>query len=117
MVIHKRTKLTPLQPEALYNDRYAHRMRICDLMRKYQVSAPTVYKIINRGKQNDFTVHKSTNHRFRCLKYGIKRLAKIEHDIEERLKKQVPTGRDTTRITPVRWSILIVSVCHCSRDS
>ena len=88
MVIHKRTKLTPLQRKALYTDRYAHRMRICDLMRKYQVSAPTVYKIINHGRQNDFSVHKSINHRFRCLKYGIKRLAKIEHTIEERLKNQ-----------------------------
>jgi len=28
------------------------------------------------------------NHRFHCLKYGIKRLNKIEHEIEERLKKQ-----------------------------
>lgn len=88
MVIHKRTKLTPLQREALYKDRYENHMRICDLMRKYGVSAPTVYKILNRGRRNDFTVHKSINHRYRCLKYGIKRLSKIEHEIEERLKKQ-----------------------------
>lgn len=88
MVIHKRTKLTPLQREALYNDRYTNHMRICDLMRKYHLSAPSVYKIINRGRQNDFTIHKSINHRYRCLKYGIKRLAKIEHEIEQRLKKK-----------------------------
>ena len=47
-----------------------------------------MYKIINRGRQDDFAVHKSINHRLRCLKYGIKRLNKIEHEIEERLKKQ-----------------------------
>lgn len=88
MVIHKRTKLTPLQREALYNDRYTNHMRICDLMRKYHLLAPSVYKIINRGRQNDFTIHKSINHRYRCLKYGIKRLAKIEHEIEQRLKKK-----------------------------
>ncbi len=88
MVIHKRTKLTLLQREALYNNRYTNRMKICDLIRKYHLSALTVYKIINRDRQNDFLVHKGINHRFHCLKYGIKRLNKIEHEIEERLKKQ-----------------------------
>jgi len=88
MIIHKRTRLKPIQREALYNDRYTHQMRICDLIRKYSVSAPTVYKIVKRGRHNDFSVHLSTNHRFRCLKFGIKRLSKIEHEIQERLKKQ-----------------------------
>ncbi len=88
MVIHKRTKLTPFQREALYKDRYTHRMRLCDLILKYHVSAPTVYKIVKRGQHNDFSIHSSTNHRFRCLKFGIKRLSKIERAIQERLKKQ-----------------------------
>ena len=36
----------------------------------------------------DFSIHKSTNARFRCFKYGMRRLARIEKDIEEKLKKQ-----------------------------
>jgi len=43
---------------------------------------------LHRGRKNDFTIHSSANKRFRCLKYGIKRLSKIEKKTEERLKKQ-----------------------------
>lgn len=88
MVVHKRTKLTPVTREAIYNDYTHDRIRVCDLMRKYQVTAPTIYRVLKRGRVKDFSVHKSTNHRYRCLKWGIKRLSKIESEIEERLKNQ-----------------------------
>ena len=88
MVIHKKTRLTPYQREQVYQDYYQNQLRICDLIRKYHVTAPTIYKILERGRQKDFTIHKSVNHRFRCLEYGIKRLSKIERDVEERLKRK-----------------------------
>jgi transposase InsO family protein len=88
MVIHKRTRLTPLQRKEVYEDHYVHHIRKCDLARKYGVSRPTIDKILRRGKEKDFFIHRSTNKRFRCLKYGIRRLAKIEKSIEERLKKE-----------------------------
>jgi len=88
VTIHKRTRLTPMQRQEIYQAYYTDRRRVCDLAREYHVSRPTIYKILERGRIRDFSVHKSTNKRFRCLKYGIKRLAKIEHQIEERLKRQ-----------------------------
>ena len=88
MTIHKRTRLTPLQRRELADLYYRQHWRVCDLMRKYSISAPTVYKIIHRARLNDYSVHKSVNKRFRCLEYGLKRLAKVEKEIEERLKKQ-----------------------------
>jgi len=88
MVIHKRTRLTPLQRKEVYEDHYVHHIRKCDLARKYGVSRPTIDKILRRGKEKDFSIHRSANKRFRCLKYGIRRLAKIEKGIEERLKKE-----------------------------
>lgn len=88
MHIHKNTRLTPLQRKKLYEDRHKSKMRICDLQRKYQVSAPTIYKILYRGRKKDFSVHKSINKRFRCLPYGIKRLAKIEKQIEDKKRKE-----------------------------
>lgn len=88
MVIHKRTRLTPFQRESIYKEYYQDRKRVCDLAREYHVTRPTIYKILNRGRRKDFSIHKSTNKRFRCLKYGIKRLAKIEKKLEERLKRQ-----------------------------
>lgn len=88
MTIHKRTRLTPLQREAVYRAYYSDKKRVCDLAREFHVSRPTIYKIITRGHNRDFSIHKSTNKRFSCLKYGIKRLSKIEHDLEERLRRQ-----------------------------
>jgi len=87
MVIHKRTRLVPLQRRELVQKYYAG-TRICDLIRHYGITAPTVYKIIHRGRSNDYSIHKSENKRFRCLEYGLKRLTKVEQEIEERLKKQ-----------------------------
>jgi hypothetical protein len=54
------------------------------------ITSPTVYKIIERSRDNDYSVHKSINKRFRCLEYGLKRLSKIEKQIEEaeRLRKK-----------------------------
>lgn len=88
MVIHKRTKLTPIQRKELADEYFKSHIRKCDLIRKYRVSAPTVDKIINRARHRDYGIHKSINRRFRCLEYGIKRLSKIEKQIEEKLKKQ-----------------------------
>lgn len=88
MTIHKRTKLTPSQREELSNDYWHNHIRVCDLVRKYRVSSPTVYKIIHRGRHRDFTVHRSVNERFRCLEYGLKRIAKIERGLEEKRKKE-----------------------------
>lgn len=88
MNIHKNTKLTPKQREELCNDYYKRNIRKCDLIKKYLVSRPVVNKVIERGRNNDYTVHKSINKRFQCLQYGIKRLSKIENKIQEKLKKK-----------------------------
>jgi len=88
MVIHKNTRLTPFRRRQLSDDYYKSHIRVCDLCRKYQISAPTVYKILHNSRNNDYSIHKSTNKRFRCVKYGLKRLSKIEKKIEEKLKKQ-----------------------------
>lgn len=87
MTIHKRARLTPLQRKEIWDKYHTSRVRICDLVRQYSVTSPTIYKILHRGRLRDFSLHKSTNKRFRCLEYGIKRLAKIERELEEKLKK------------------------------
>jgi transposase InsO family protein len=88
MVIHKKTRLTPDQRKELANEYFKNHIRVCDLVRKYRVTAPTVYKILHRARDKDYSVHTSENKRFRCLSYGLKRLSKIEKSIEEKLKKQ-----------------------------
>lgn len=88
MVIHKNTRLTPVQRKALADDYRREHIRKCDLIRKYHVSAPTVNKIIANADNNDYSIHRSVNKRFRCLQYGLKRLSKIEKQIEEKKKKE-----------------------------
>lgn len=88
MTIHKNTRLTSIQRRQLSSDYYKNHIRVCDLCRKYQITAPTVYKILRCSKNNDYSIHKSTNKRYRCLQYGIKRLSKVEKQIEEKQKKQ-----------------------------
>jgi len=88
MVIHKRTRLTPLQRKEIYERYHTNKGRVTDLAEAYHVSRPTIYKILKRGRARDFSIHRSTNARFRCLKYGLRRLAKIGKIIEERLKRQ-----------------------------
>src|SRR3989339_555325 len=88
MVVHKNTKLMPRQRRELVRDYFEGHIRICDLVKKYRISAPTVNKIIHRSRDNDYSIHKSTNKRFRCLEYGLKRLSKIEKQLEEKLRKQ-----------------------------
>lgn len=87
MTIHKRARLTPIKRREVF-EKYRAGERICDLVRQYSVSRPTIYKIIYHGKYKDFTIHSSINKRFRCLEYGLKRLSKIEAALEKKLKKQ-----------------------------
>ena len=88
MVIHKRTRLTPLQRQEVYRIYHGEGKKVSELADEYHVSRPTIYKILRCGRKQDFSIHRSTNKRFCCLKYGIKRLSKIEKELEARLKKQ-----------------------------
>lgn len=86
MTIHKSTRLTPIQRKELVASYFQKGVRIATLARDYRVSRNTVYNIINRSRTNDFSIHKSVNKRYRCLEYGLKRLAKVEAELEKKLK-------------------------------
>ena len=88
MTIHKRARLTSIQRQEIFDKYFNQAVRICDLRRRYSVSWPTIYRALERGRNKDFSVHKSVNKRFRCLEYGLKRLSKIEAELEKKLKNQ-----------------------------
>lgn len=88
MTIHKFTRLTPVQRKEIAEKYFQKGIRICDLVKEYHVTRQTLYRIIHRARVNDFSVHKSTNKRYRCLEYGLKRLAKVEASLEKKLKQQ-----------------------------
>jgi DNA-binding transcriptional regulator LsrR (DeoR family) len=49
MVIHKQTRLTPLQREEIYKSYYEDKKKVTDLADEYHVSRPTIYRILDEG--------------------------------------------------------------------
>lgn len=88
MNIHKNTRLTPHRRQAVWRAYTQDKATITSLSRQYQVSRVTIYRILKAARLQLLTPQKSTNNRFKQAKYGIKRLAKVEKAIEEKLKKQ-----------------------------
>jgi len=88
MTIHKWTKLTPVKRREIADKYFKQGVRIATLAREYQTSRNTIYNVIKRARLNDFSIHKSANKRYRCLEYGLKRLAKVEAQLEKKLKEQ-----------------------------
>jgi hypothetical protein len=44
--------------------------------------------VLARARKQEFVPRASVNHRFRTLKYGLKRLAKVERELEKKRKKE-----------------------------
>jgi Integrase core domain len=64
-------------PEAYDRWKYG-RGSIRSLAKSYHVDHKVMERVIKRGKLGDFSVHDSTNHRYRSIEYGLKRLTKTE---------------------------------------
>lgn len=85
MTIHKFTKLTPVLRKEIADKYFKKNVRIAILAREYRVSRNTIYNTLKRARLNDFSVHKSINKRYRTVQYGLKRLAKVEAELEKKL--------------------------------
>lgn len=88
MTIHKWTKLTPVKRREIADKYFKENIRISVLAKTYQVSRNTIYNVIRRARLKDFSVHKSINKRYRTVKYGLRRLAKVEAQLEKKLAAQ-----------------------------
>ena len=67
--------------------RYAN-WRVTTLSRHFRVSRPTIYNVLKKARLREFVPRNSTNNRFKQMRYGIKRLTKVEKSIQHRLKQQ-----------------------------
>jgi len=54
---------------------------------EYHVDKKIISRIVVRGRMNDFSVHDSTNERYRTIEYGLKRLLKTEKKLEKRAER------------------------------
>jgi transposase InsO family protein len=88
MTIHKRTRVTPLDRQEIWKLYGTRQWTIVALAQEFRVSRPTIYKVINRARSQEFAPRKSTNTRFLQAHYGIKRLAKVEAAVEAKKKAE-----------------------------
>ena len=86
MHIHKHTKLTPSDRRWIWKLYTEEQQSVTFLSEYFHVSRPTIYKVIKRARLQEFIPRDSTNQRWRCLPYGVRRLAKIESRIESKQK-------------------------------
>ena len=88
MNIHKHTRLTLLDRQETWRLYQTRLWRVVQLAERFHVSRPTIYDVLKRARLQEFTPRDSTNQRFKTLQYGLKRLAKVEQAIQERLKRE-----------------------------
>lgn len=88
MNIHKNTRLTPYQRKEIWRLYTKEKIRIVSLANMFNVSRPTIYKILEKARLQLFNPQNSTNNRFKQAKFGIKRLDKVELKIQLKLKAE-----------------------------
>lgn len=88
MNIHKYTRLTLVNRQEIWRLYQTQLWKVTQLAEHFRVSRPTIYAVLKRARLQEFTPRNSTNQRFKTLQYGLKRLAKIEQSIQDRLKRK-----------------------------
>ena len=88
MNMHKRLRLTPLDREEIWSLWQTRQWKVSRLSEQYHVSRPTIYKVLARARKQEFSPRSSDNNRFKSIKFGIKRLAKVEGVLERKRKAE-----------------------------
>src|SRR6187455_788846 len=86
MNIHKCTRLTLLDRQEIWRFYQTRLWRVVQLAEYFHVSHPTIYAVLKRARLQEFTPRNSTNQRFKTMQYGLRRLAKVEQTIRQRLR-------------------------------
>ncbi len=67
MNIHKRTRLTLLDRQKIWQLYQTLIWKVTQLVEHFRISRPTIYAILERARLQELTPHNSTNQRFRAL--------------------------------------------------
>jgi transposase InsO family protein len=84
--MHKNTKLTQVMRREVYVQWKEGKSQRW-LADEYHVDKRVIGRIAVRGRYGDFTVHDSTNHRYRMIEYGLKKLMKTEQRLQKRAER------------------------------
>jgi len=85
--MHKNTKVTPVCRREIYK-LWQNGTKVTHLAKKFNVTRPVIYEILKRARIRDFSVHDSTNKRFKNAFYGLRKLSKAEKKILGRLARK-----------------------------
>ena len=88
MKIHKNTRLTPHHRQAVRPAYTQNKESVTSPARRYMVSRQTICRVLKAARGRLPVPQNSTNIRFKQAYYGMRRLAKVERSIQEKLKKQ-----------------------------
>lgn len=86
--MHKHTKLPPNMRREVYHRWCTGKYSLRELGRRYHVDKNVIHLILLRGRLGDFSVHDSTNKRYRTIEYGLRRLSKAEAVVSKRLARE-----------------------------
>ena len=82
--MHKNTKIPPILRKEIYTCWCSGLWSQRKLADEYHVDKKVIQRIIVRGRLGDFSVHDSTNERYRTIEYGLKKLMKTEKKLQKR---------------------------------
>ena len=85
--MHKNTKLPPKMRKEVYEQWKTGTWSQRKLADEYHVDKNTIKKIIVRGRLGDFSVHDSTNTRYRTIEYGLKKLLKTKEKLQKKAER------------------------------
>ena len=85
--MHKNTKLAPALRQEVYTCWCAGGWSQRKLADEYHVDKKVIKRILVRGRLGDFSVHDSTNERYRTIEYGLKKLMKTERKLQKRAER------------------------------
>ena len=88
MNMHKNTRLTPHHRQAIWLAYTQDKESVTSLARRHMVSRVTIYHALSAARGRLLKPPTSVNNRFKQARYGMKRPAKVEKAIQEKLKQQ-----------------------------
>lgn len=116
MKMHKNIRLTPTDRKEIWRLYQTRCFTQSILAKKFRVSRQTISKVLKQCRSGIFYPKDSTNHRYKSMYYGIRRLSKIERQLELKLKakaKQINKSYpgemfniDTKRLPAIKGSQL-----------
>ena len=97
--MHKNTKLLPYQRRDIFR-RWGMGTTVASLAREYKVTRQTIYDTLADGRLHIFHNRSSTNHRYRKIVWGFRKLEKAEALVQKKIADRIRRLRRYEKSVP-----------------